>query len=183
MVGLTILIGFLMLLVAVVVFFGITIVYGAPWFPTSTSTVRKMLTMADVHPGDVLYDLGCGDGRIIIMAAREFHAMSIGIDINPFWVFWIRVKIALFQLRGNVQVVRGNFFDQDLSNANIVTLYLLQETNEKLQPKLEKELQPGTRIISHVFTFTEWEPYKVDEDAHIYLYRIPEQPDHPTHSN
>ena len=171
-----------MFIVGVIIFFGITTVFGAPWFPTATNIVQKMLAIADVQPGDILYDLGCGDGRIIIMAAREFHATSVGIDINPFWVLWIRVKVVLFQLRRSVKVVWGNFFDQDLSKADVVTLYLLQETNEKLQPKLEKELQPGTRVISHVFTFNEWEAYKVYEESNIYLYKIPEKSDHPKHT-
>jgi predicted RNA methylase len=131
--------------------------------------------MADVQPNDIVYDLGSGDGRIIVMAAREFHATSVGIELNPFWVFWTRVKVALFQLRGKVNVVWGNFFNKDLSKANIVTLYLLQGTNDQLKPKLEKECKPGTRVISHIFTFDGWKPQKVDGAAEIYMYRIVEK--------
>ena len=147
-------------------------VFGAPWAPTSKSIVRKMLSMADVKPGEVVYDLGSGDGRIIVMAAREFHATSVGIEVNQFWILWTRAKVALFHLSGKVNVVWGNFFNQDLSKANIVTLYLLQYTNQKLKPKLEKELKPGTRIISHAYTFDGWNPQKVDEESKIYMYRI-----------
>jgi hypothetical protein len=106
------------------------------------------------------------------MAARDYLARSVGIEINPFWIFWTRMKIALFKLSGKVNVVWGNFFDQDLSKADIVTLYLLQDTNEKLKPKLEKELKPGTLIVSHVFTFTGWNPQKADEKSQIYMYEI-----------
>jgi ubiquinone/menaquinone biosynthesis C-methylase UbiE len=129
-----------------------------------------MLSMADVKPGDVVYDLGSGDGRIVTTTAREFFASSVGIDINPFWVFWTRVKVALFGLSGKVKVIWGNFFNQDLSRANVVTLYLEQGTNNRLKPKLEKELKPGTRVVSHVFTFDGWNPIKVDLESSIYLY-------------
>lgn len=147
-------------------------IFGAPWAPTRKKLVHKMLSMAEVNPGDVLYDLGSGDGRIITMAARQFHAKSVGIEINPLWVLWTKLKIAIFQLNDKMNVVWGNFFNQDLSKANIVTLYLLQKTNDKLRPKLEKELKPGTRIVSHVFTFDGWEPEKVDWESKIYMYRI-----------
>jgi predicted RNA methylase len=177
--GLTILIVFLVFLVAVIFLFGFTTVFGAPWLPTSTRIVYKMLAMVDVQPGDVLYDLGSGDGRIIVMAAQEFRATSVGIEINPFWVVWTRVKVALLKLRGKVNVVWGNFFDHDLSNANILTLYLLQDTNSKLMPKLGKELKPGTRVISHEFTFDGWNPCKVDYEANIYMYRVAESNDVP----
>ncbi|UCE96174.1 MAG: SAM-dependent methyltransferase [Candidatus Bathyarchaeota archaeon] len=129
--------------------------------------------MADIKPGEVLYDLGSGDGRIIVMAAREFLASSVGIEINPFWIFWTKVKVLLYRLSGKVNIVWGNFFNQDLSKANIVTLYLLQHTNEKLKPKLKKDLKPGTRVISHVFTFDGWILEKSDHKSRIYLYKIP----------
>jgi predicted RNA methylase len=106
-------------------FLVIGMVYGAPWAPTSKGIVRKMLSMGDVKPDDLLYDLGSGDGRIITMAAREFHAKSVGIEINPFWVFWTKLKVALFRLGGKANVIWSDFFNQDLSKANIVTLYLL----------------------------------------------------------
>ncbi|MFX0200726.1 MAG: SAM-dependent methyltransferase [Candidatus Hodarchaeota archaeon] len=128
--------------------------------------------MAEVKPGEVVYDLGSGDGRIIVIAAREFHSKSVRIEINPFWAFWTKVKVALFRLHGKVNVVWGNFFNQDLSQANIVTLYLLQDTNDKLKSKLKKELKPGTRVIFHVFTFDGWNPRKIDEDSKIYMYQI-----------
>jgi hypothetical protein len=106
------------------------------------------------------------------MAAREFHATSVGIDVNPFWVLWTRVKVALFRLSGGGRVVWGNFFNQDLGEANVVTLYLVQDTNDRLKPKLEKELKPGARVVSHVFPFKGWDPVAVDSESNIFLYRI-----------
>jgi hypothetical protein len=163
----------LIFIIIAVIFYILAGFSGAPWVPTSNSIVRKMLSMADIKPGEVLYDLGSGDGRIILMAAREFHATSVGIEINPFLILWTRLKITLSRLRSKVGVVWGNFFNQDLSKANIVTLYLLQDTNQKLKPKLTKELKPGTRVISHVFTFDGWNLQKVDEESNIYMYKIP----------
>jgi ubiquinone/menaquinone biosynthesis C-methylase UbiE len=128
--------------------------------------------MADVKAGDVLYDLGSGDGRIITMATKEFHATSVGIDINPFWILWTRAKIVLFRLSDKVKVIWGNFFNHDLSKANIVILYLFQDTNNRLKPKLERELKPGTRVISYIFTFDGWNPEKVDHESKIYMYKI-----------
>ena len=128
--------------------------------------------MGNVGPGDVLFDLGSGDGRILTMASKEFGAKAVGIEINPFLILWTKIKTVFSGLSGKVDVIWGNFFNQNLAKANVVTLYLLQGTNQKLKPKLEKELQPGTRIVSHVFTFDGWEPEKVDLDWKIYMYRI-----------
>jgi predicted RNA methylase len=128
-----------------------------------------MLSMADVQPGEVVYDLGSGDGRIILTATREFGARSVGIEANPFWVCWTRLLLIMYRVK-HVRVVWGNFFHRDLQEANVVTMYLLQETNEKLQQKLEKELQPGTRVVSHTFTFPKWNPEEMESG--LYLYRI-----------
>jgi len=160
------------ILVAVLCFWLGTSLFGAPWIPTSGGIVRKMLFMADVKPGDVVYDLGSGDGRIMITAAKEFHARSVGIEINPLWVFWTRLIVTNLGLMDQAKVVWGNFFREDLSKADIVTLYLLQGTNDRLKSKLERELKPGTCVVSHVFTFTGWDPVKVDAESKIYLYII-----------
>jgi cyclopropane fatty-acyl-phospholipid synthase-like methyltransferase len=142
---------------------------GAPWIPSSMEKVRKMLSMADVQPNEIVYDLGSGDGRIIILAAREFGAQSVGIEANPFWVGWTRVLLTFYRLE-QVRVEWGNFFHKDLREANVVTLNLLQETTEKLQQKLEEELQPGTRVVSHTFTFPQWTPETINSE--LYLYKI-----------
>jgi hypothetical protein len=143
---------------------------GAPWAPTSGRIVRKMLELSNVGPDDLLIDLGSGDGRIIVQASRKFQSRSIGIEINPFWVLWTRLKLTVFGLRGKAKAVWGNLFNLDLSDADVVTLYLHQGTNDKLREKLEHDLKPGARVVSHVFTFKGWNVTKTDEADHIYLY-------------
>jgi hypothetical protein len=170
-----ILTGFWILIVIiliVVLFLFAPTLLGAPWVPTRMDNISKMLSMAEVKLGDVVYDLGSGDGRIIITAAKKFHARSVGIEANPLWIIWTRYRIRILKLRDHVEVVWGNFFRNDLSEADVVTLYLLQGTNNKLKQKLETELKPGTRVVSHYFTFQGWRPINADYESQIYLYVI-----------
>jgi predicted RNA methylase len=143
---------------------------GAPWAPTSFGKVQDMLAMAETGPDDLVYDLGCGDGRIIIIAARNFGAQAVGIEIDPLRYLWCQLLITVLGLRDRVRVVRGDFFAQDLSEAGVVTCYLLQSTNEELQAKLVRELQPDARVVSSDFTFPELQLLRQDGEAKIYLY-------------
>jgi cyclopropane fatty-acyl-phospholipid synthase-like methyltransferase len=145
---------------------------GAQWIPTSRTIVTKMLDLTDVHEGDVVIDLGSGDGRIIITAAEEHGAMAIGIEADPIRLVWSRMRIRHKGLSDRVRVLWGNFFDKDLGEATVVTVYQNQATNRKLIPKFERELKPGTRVISYVFPFFGWEPTKVDRESHLYLYAV-----------
>lgn len=145
---------------------------GAPWLPTSKSKVRKMLEFANVSDGDIVYDLGSGDGRIIIMAAREFGAKSVGIEADPIRERWSRLMIRRHKLRNQVKVFRGNFFNFDIGDASVVTLYLGVGANNKLRDKLSKELKPGSRIVSHHFLLKDWDPIDTDEESDLYLYKI-----------
>jgi len=157
-------------LIAYIITWIISGLIGAPWVPTDIETINKMLVMADVKPGEVLYDLGSGDGRVIMEAARKFQARSVGVELNPIMVLWASLKIASSGLIGKAKVVWSNFFSADLRKADVITLYLLQTTNERLEPKLKKELKPGSRVVSHVFTFKDWIPVKADTQSQIYLY-------------
>ena len=132
-------------------------------------TVRAMLTLAEVKPGDVVYDLGCGDGRVIVTAAREFGARAVGIELDPLRFLFCRARIGLMGLKGRVSVRLGDFFKQDLSGADVVTCYLLQETNKELAAKLRTELRPGTRIVSNTFTFADLEPEASVGKLHLYV--------------
>ena len=145
---------------------------GAPWVPTPMSKVHKMLQMAEVGPGDLVYDLGCGDGRTIVTAARRYGAHAVGIEIDPLRYLWCQMLIAVLGLRDRVRVVYGNFYKQDLSDADVVTCYLLQSTNEKLEGKLIEELAPGTRVVSNDFTFPRLRLLRRDGEAEIYLYGL-----------
>ena len=137
-----------------------------------------MLELANVRPGDVLYDLGCGDGRIVITAAREYGVRAIGIDIDP-----ERIRESLENARGagvedRVTFRNGDLFEADIREATVVTLYLLPTLNLKLRPKLWNELKPGTRIVSHNFDMDDWPPEKQISVASgtIYLWTISEKP-------
>ena len=128
--------------------------------------------MAEAKPGEVVYDLGSGDGRIIITAAREFHTKSVGVEINPLWVLWTQLKISMLKLEEQVEVVWGDFFHTDLGEADVVTVFLKQDTNDRLRPKLEKEMKKGTRVVSYTYTFTGWNPLKVDLESEIFVYKM-----------
>jgi SAM-dependent methyltransferase len=143
---------------------------GAPWVPTSMVMVHKMLTIAQVRPGDLVYDLGCGDGRTIVTAARRYGARAVGIEIDPLRYLWCQSLITVLGLRSRVRIVYGNFFKQDLSDASVVTCYLLQDTNNKLEGKLKQELRPGTRVVSNTFSFPGLPQVRRDGDARLYLY-------------
>jgi len=160
------------ILVSVFTFIAWSQTFGAPWFPTPYETVHMMLEMAGVRPGEVVYDLGSGDGRIIIEAARSFGARAVGIEIDPVRYLWTKIKILMLNLQDDVQVLFGNFFLKDLRHADVVTVYLLQGTNVKLMEKLENELRPGTRVVSNTFTFPGWKIIRQDSKAQIYVYRV-----------
>ncbi len=155
--------------VFVAVSFVIPSLRGAPWVPSPTETIRRMLVLAKVKAGERLYDLGSGDGRIVLMSAREFGAISTGIEIDPFRASYSRVLIWLSRLTRKARVIRSSFYNVDLSDADVVTMYLLQETNDKLKPKLERELKPTCRVVSRVFRF-DWELLDADLESKIYVY-------------
>ena len=151
----------------------------APYVPSSPDVVRKMLEMAEVGPEDTLYDLGCGDGRILFAAVQEFNAKkAVGFDLTKSHVDNINRRVVELHLEGRIQAINANFFLADLSPATVVTLYLTTSGNEKLKPKLESESRPGTRVVSHDFPMKGWIP--LGEEPHvfnthnIYLYKLPE---------
>lgn len=145
---------------------------GAPWVPMSSEKVGKILAMCQLKESEVLYDLGSGDGRIVIAAAKDFGARAVGIEIDPFRVFYSRLKIFQLRLRGRAKILRGNFFNFDLGQADVLVLFLLQKTNDKLRGKLERELtKPDCRVISVVFRFEGWELVREDSEEMIYVYR------------
>lgn len=151
----------------------------APYVSTPQPVVEAMLRLAAVGKDDVIYDLGCGDGRIVITAARLFGARGVGIDIDP-----RRIEEANSQARFNGVSDRARFVVQDLfktdfSEASVVTLYLFPEMNTKLQPKFRSELRPGTRIVSHQFGIGDWKPERTETawsgtvDHQLFLWTIP----------
>lgn len=143
---------------------------GAPWLPTSMAKVHKMLDMADVGPNDVVYDLGCGDGRTLVTAARTYGARAVGIEIDPLRYLWCQLIITIFGLRRQVKIVFGDFFALDLGEADVVTCYLLPKTNQKLEEKFMQELHPTARVVSNHFVFPGLRLMRSDIDAGLFLY-------------
>jgi tRNA G37 N-methylase Trm5 len=151
----------------------------APYVPSPPPIVEKMLEAAGVRPNEVVYDLGSGDGRILITAAKKFKARSVGIEISSKLVEQARKHIKAEGLDDRCRVIEGDVRDVDFRDADVVVLYLLTSSNEILRPSLEKNLRPGARVVSHDFEIREWNPAKVVQaEAHgrvhsIYVYEVP----------
>jgi ribosomal protein L11 methylase PrmA len=147
------------------------------YVPTPEAVVEAMLQVANVGKNDIVYDLGCGDGRIPVTAARKYGARGTCIDIDPQRIKEANENVEKNKVGDLVRVVQGDLFEQDLSEATVVTLYLLPSLNEKLMPKLMKELKPGTRVVSHAFEMGDWKPEKtLDVDGRkVYYWTIPKR--------
>jgi SAM-dependent methyltransferase len=146
-----------------------------PYVPTPPDVVEAMLKLGNVHRGDIHYDLGCGDGRIVVMAVQKFGAArGTGYDIDPERIKEANQNAADAGVAAKTKFIRGNLFEADFRDATIVTLYLLPEVNLKLRPKLLKDLKVGARIVSHQFDMGDWEPdKKVEIDWRtLYLWTV-----------
>ena len=166
-----IVVTFIIIGIIVVIFISWSHIKGAPWIPTRMKKVREMLTLADIQPDEVLYDLGCGDGRFVVTAARRFDAKAVGIEINLLLYLWCQFLITILGLRKKIKIAYGNFFKHDLSNADVVICYLLQDTNDKLEEKLIQELKPTARVVSNSFIFQRLPVANEVTDKGIYVYR------------
>jgi precorrin-6B methylase 2 len=156
----------------------------APDYPTPQTVVDQMLSIANVRPGEMVYDLGCGDGRIVIAAAQKYRAHAVGIEIRREIYERTLRKVTSMGLADQVQIVQGNVLRYDLHPADVVTMYLLTSSNERLKPILQKDLKPSARVVSHDFEIRGWTPAAVNRivvDGHthtIYLYRISDRQSH-----
>lgn len=145
--------------------------------PSPQNVVEHMLKLANVHKGDVVYDLGCGDGRIVITAAKQFGATGVGIDIDPIRIKESRQNARKAKVMKRVTFRLEDLFTADIQEATVVTLFLSGSVNSKLRPKLLRELKPGTRVVSYYWDMDDWTPDKqieVDGDP-IYLWTIPKK--------
>lgn len=147
------------------------------YVPTPQEVVDAMLVLARVSSEDVVYDLGCGDGRIVITAAKKHGAHGVGIDIDPARIREAEANASKEGVTDLVRFQEADLFESDISDATIVSLYLLPSLNLKLRPKLWRELAVGTRVVSHAFDMDTWEPDKMIEvgDRKIYLWTITEE--------
>ncbi|HTA72272.1 MAG TPA: methyltransferase domain-containing protein, partial [Bryobacteraceae bacterium] len=136
----------------------------APYVASPQQIVDRMLELADLKAGETLYDLGSGDGRVLITAVQRYHAKAIGIEISEALVRSTTERIHLLGLDSDARVIRGDLLDVDLSPADVVTIYLATDSNEILRPNLEKYLKPGARVVSHDYVVPGWKPKFVDKD-------------------
>jgi SAM-dependent methyltransferase len=150
----------------------------APFVPTPDDVVNRMLTLAGVTENDVVYDLGCGDGRIVIAAARDFGARGVGVDIDPQRIAEANANAEQAGVQHLVRFIEQDAMQVDVTDATVVTLYLLSSSNARLKPILTRQLAPGARIVSHAFSMGDWDPDVIDrfEDARgstrtLYLWR------------
>ncbi|MFN3389405.1 MAG: SAM-dependent methyltransferase [Allosphingosinicella sp.] len=147
------------------------------YVPTPQPVVDEMLRLARLEKGDVLYDLGSGDGRIPITAAKTYGVRAVGIDIDPQRIAEANANARAAGVTELVTFRQADLFETDLREADVVTLYLLQTLNEKLRPKLLAELDPGSRIVSHAFDMGDWEPERREEvdGSKIFLWTVPKR--------
>jgi SAM-dependent methyltransferase len=148
------------------------IFWGAPWIPGSIPVINRMLELAEVKSGQRVVDLGAGDGRIVILAARKYKADAVGVEIDPFRWMMANLWIAILGLRGKAKVRLGDFRTFPAAGADVVTLCLLQGTNQTLKGNLEKSLRPGAKVVSHTFSMSGWTPIALDERYGIFVYEI-----------
>jgi protein-L-isoaspartate O-methyltransferase len=151
----------------------------APYYPTPAIVVEKMLNLGGLKAGEKMFDLGSGDGRIVIMAAQKFKADATGVEFDDPLFRQSMEKIKSLGLSATARIIHGDLLKQDYSSADLLTVYLLPMSNDKVTPILEKQLKKGTRIVAHDFEFSNWTPVKVediDDDGEgrshrLYLYR------------
>ena len=152
----------------------------APYYPTPETIVERMLQLGSLKAGEKMFDLGSGDGRIVIMAAQKFHAQAVGVDLDKDLCRQSTDKIFKLGLEKNAHIVNGDLLKQNYSSADLVTVYLLPDSvNNKVQPLLDKELKKGARVVAHDFEFKNWKSEKVENVADdgegrshaLYLYR------------
>lgn len=149
-----------------------------PFVPSPEPVVEKMLRTAGLKPGEVLYDLGCGDGRILFVAVQKFGAKAVGVELSPRLVKATSAKPAALGLEDQIKVIEGNLLDLDLAPADVVIIYLMRLSNERLKPNLRKYLKPGARVVSHDYEIMGWKPAIVDKirihgrEHTIYVYKM-----------
>jgi cyclopropane fatty-acyl-phospholipid synthase-like methyltransferase len=148
----------------------------APYVSSPAKVVDRMLELANIRPGETVYDLGCGDGRILIAAVKNYKAKAVGVEISPKLAAQATDRIRKEGIASEARVIQGDLLKADFAAADVVTIYLATSLNAELRPRMEKLLKPGARVISHDYAVPGWKPSKVEEEAGkhlIYLYEMP----------
>ncbi len=162
----------IIIVVAIIIMYFYSIFYDVPFVPTPKPIIRQMLKLSKLKPNEFIYDLGSGDGRVLIMAARDFGAKCVGIELNLCRCALSNWNINRMGLADQIKVIRGSFFESDLSKADVVFMYLLPSINEKLKPKLMNDLKKGARVVTFSYAINGWKVDKFDDELKVYLYKI-----------
>jgi len=170
---------FLIIFIIVILLFLLSMLWPpdspwSPWWRTTPKLARIECKLAKVHKGDVIYDLGSGEGTALIIAAKEFGASGIGIEIDPFRVWISKLKVRFSGVSDKVEIRRDSFWNQNISEASVVFMYLIPKTLIKLRPKFLKELKPGTRVVTFVYRM-DLPLIAKDDKAELYCYEIPKK--------
>lgn len=145
----------------------------APWWRTSKKLAWAVCTFAKVKRNDVIYELGSGEGNVLIIAAKKYGVRCVGIEIEPVRAWLSRIDIWIRGLSNHIRIIRGDLFKQDISEASIIFVYLVPKTLKKLKKKFLKELQPGTKIVSLRYEIDGWNYSEFDKKNQLYLYKVP----------
>jgi len=160
---------FFILLAAMVV---VPVFFGAPWHPLSNENIRRIIKFAELQPGDTFYDLGSGDGRVLIEASSNQCLRGVGVEIDPIKVWLSRYFIIAAKLTNKIRIYRGNMFNFDVSEADVIYLYLTHQALDRLFPEILDRMKPSARIVCYRFCIRNLEPTKVNEDKNLFLYRV-----------
>lgn len=164
---------FLFLFVLGLIWILVPALYGLPSRPTKPERIRNALKLVNLQPNEVLYDLGAGDGRVLFIATREFDAKTVGIEIGPIQCVLIWLRAVASGLGDKIQIKWGNYYKEDVSKADVVFIYATSREVIRLAPYLEKQMKPGSRVVSISADFPEWEPSAFDEQNLIFTYTMP----------
>ena len=163
------LIGFVLLLAAIVI---VPAFFGAPWHPLLPGTIRRILEFAELKSGEKIYDLGSGDGRVLIEAARRYDAQGVGIEIDPVKVWVSRRLVRCAGVADKIQILRKNFYACDVSDADVLYIYLTHQAIDKIFPAVIPRLKPSVRIVCFRFCLRGMIPVKSDREKNLYMYRL-----------
>ncbi|HEX2993934.1 MAG TPA: hypothetical protein VHP14_03885 [Anaerolineales bacterium] len=159
--------------VVILLWIFIPALYGLPPVPTKPERIRKALKLANLQSGEVLYDLGAGDGRVLLIAARDFGARAVGVEVGPIQCAWIWLRAVASGSGDRIQVRWGNFYKADLREADVVFLYATSKEVAKLASHLEQQMKKGARLVSISADFPDWEPSAFDDRDLIFVYEMP----------
>jgi len=165
---------FILFIVIAALWILVPALYGLPPVTTRRERIRKALQMADLRPDEIFYDLGSGHGRVLVMAAKEFNARAVGIEVGPIQCVIAWLNALCNRVSSRVRVDAGNFYKADVSQADVVFAYLTSKQAPRLQAQLEKQLKRGARVVTISFDFPNWEPAAMDREQLIFLYHMPQ---------